>query len=53
MQVIEAASIVVGSLKSKLTTTQKELEEIQILLEEEKEAHKKTREELMKIKSTN
>ena len=51
--VIEAASIVVGSLKSKLTTTQKELEEIQILLEEEKEAHKKTREELMKIKSTN
>ncbi len=51
--VIEAASIVVGSLKSKLTTTQKELEEIQVLLEEEKEAHKKTREELMKIKSTN
>ena len=51
--VIEAASIVVGSLKSKLTTTQKELEEIQVLLEEEREAHKKTREELMKIKSTN
>ena len=51
--IIEAASVVVGSLKSKLTTTQKELEEIQILLEEEKEAHKKTREELMKIKSIN
>ena len=49
--VIEAASIVVGSLKSKLTTAQKELEQIQGLLEEEREAHKKTREELMKIKS--
>ena len=49
--VIEAASIVVGSLKSKLTTAQKELEQIQGLLEEEREAHKKTRQELMKIKS--
>ena len=49
--VIEAASIVVGSLKSKLTITQKELEQIQGLLEEEREAHKKTRQELMKIKS--
>ena len=49
--VIEAASIVVGSLKSKLTTSQKELEQIQGLLEEEREAHKKTRQELMKIKS--
>jgi chromosome segregation ATPase len=51
--IIEAASVVVGSLKSKLTTTQKELEKIQGLLEEEREAHKKTREELMKIKSIN
>ena len=50
--VIEAASIVVGSLKSKLSTTQKELEEIQGLLEEEREAHKKTRQELVKIKSS-
>ena len=50
--IIEAASVVVGSLKSKLTTTQKELEEIQGLLEEEREAHKKTRQELMKIKSS-
>ena len=50
--VIEAASIVVGSLKSKLTITQKELEQIQGLLEEEREAHKKTRQELMKIKSS-
>jgi predicted nucleic acid-binding Zn-ribbon protein len=41
--VIEAASIVVGSLKSKSTITQKELEQIQGLLEEEREAHKKTR----------
>jgi len=49
--IIEAASIVVGSLKSKLTTAQKELEQIQGLLEEEREAHKKTRQELMKIKS--
>ena len=48
--IIEAASVVVGSLKSKLTTTQKELEKIQELLEEEREAHKKTRQELMKIK---
>ena len=43
----------VGSLKSKLNTTQKELEQIQGLLEEERESHKKTREELMKIKSQN
>jgi len=50
--VIEAASIVVGSLKSKLNTTQKELEEIQGLLEEERESHKKTRQELIKIKAS-
>ena len=50
--IIEAASVVVGSLKSKLTTTQKKLEQIQGLLEEEREAHKKTRQELMKIKSS-
>ncbi|KRO30174.1 MAG: DNA repair protein [Nitrosopumilus sp. BACL13 MAG-121220-bin23] len=50
--VIEAASIVVGSLKSKLNTAQKELEEIQGLLEEEREAHKKTRQELIKIKAS-
>ena len=49
--IIEAASVVVGSLKSKLNITQKELEQIQRLLEEEREAHKKTRQELMKIKS--
>jgi len=50
--IIEAASVVVGSLKSKLNTTQKELEGIQRLLEEEREAHKKTRQELIKIKSS-
>jgi len=50
--IIEAASVVVGSLKSKLITTQKELEQIQGFLEEEREAHKKTRQELMKIKSS-
>ena len=50
--VIEAASIVVGSLKSKLSATQKELEEIQGLLEEERESHKKTRQELVKTKSS-
>jgi len=50
--IIEAASIVVGSLKSKLTITQKELEKMQEDLEEEREAHKKTRQELIKIKSS-
>ena len=48
--VIEAASIVVGSLKSKLNITQKELEAVQILLEKEREEHEKVKEELEKIK---
>ncbi len=50
--VIEAASIVVGSLKSKLNTTQKELETIQLQLEKEIEEHKKTRKELEKLKKS-
>jgi uncharacterized membrane-anchored protein YhcB (DUF1043 family) len=50
--VIEAASVVVGSLKSKLSTTQKELETIQLELEKEKENHKKTRKELEKLKKS-
>lgn len=50
--VIEAASVVVGSLKSKLSTTQKELESIQLQLEKEIEEHKKTRNELEKLKKT-
>jgi len=48
--VIEAASVVVGSLKSKFNTTQKELETIQLQLEKEVEEHKKTRKELEKLK---
>ncbi len=48
--VIEAASAVVGSLKSKLNTTQKELDAIQTLLEKEREEHKNTRKELEKLK---
>ncbi len=50
--VIEAASVVVGSLKSKLSTTQKELESIQLQLEKEIEEHKKTRNELEKLKKS-
>jgi chromosome segregation protein len=50
--VIEAASVVVGSLKSKLNMTQKELEEIQLLLEKEREEHEKTKKELIKLKES-
>ncbi|KEQ56223.1 hypothetical protein AAA799E16_01333 [Marine Group I thaumarchaeote SCGC AAA799-E16] len=49
--VIEAASAVVGSLKSKLSMTQKELEAIQLLLEKEREEHEETKKELNKLKS--
>ncbi|MBC8517018.1 MAG: DNA repair protein [Nitrosopumilus sp.] len=48
--VIEAASVVVGSLKSKLNTTQKELDAIQTLLEKEREEHENTRKELEELK---
>ena len=48
--VIEAASVVVGTLKSKLNMAQKELEALQLLLEEEREEHEKTRKELEKLK---
>lgn len=51
--VIEAASAVVGSLKSKLNMTQKELEAIQSLLEKEREEHEETKKELKKLKSEN
>jgi len=47
--VIEAASAVVGSLKSKLNMTQKELEVIQLLLEKEREEHEKTKQKLKKL----
>ena len=50
--IIEAASAVVGSLKSKLNTTLKELETIQSLLEKEREDHEKTKKDLEKLKST-
>ncbi len=48
--IIEAASVVVGSLKSKLSMTQKELETIQVLLEKEREGHEKTKQELKRFK---
>ena len=48
--VIEAASVVVGSIKSKLNMTQKELETVQTLLEKEREEHQKTRKELEELK---
>jgi predicted nucleic acid-binding Zn-ribbon protein len=50
--VIEAASAVVGSLKSKLNMTQKELESLQLLLEKEREEHEKTKKELKKLKES-
>jgi len=50
--IIEAASAVVGSLKSKLNMAQKELEAIQLLLEKEREEHKKTKQKLEKLKAS-
>lgn len=50
--IIEAASAVVGSLKSKLNMTQKELETIQGLLEKEREEHEVTKQELEKLKKS-
>jgi len=50
-EIIEAASVVVGSLKSKLNMAQKELEALQLLLEKEREEHEKTKKELIKLKA--
>ena len=50
--VIEAASVVVGSLKSKLNMTQKELEAVQQQLEKEREEHNITKQELKKLKDS-
>jgi len=50
--IIEAASVVVGSLKSKLNMAQKELEAIQLLLEKERNEHEKTKQKLEKLKSS-
>ena len=44
--IIEAASAVVGTLKSKLSRTQKELEAVQLLLEKEREEHETTKQKL-------
>ena len=48
--IIEAASVVVGSLKSKLSMAEKELETVQTLLEKERNEHIQTRNELEKLK---
>ncbi len=48
--IIEAASAVVGSLKSKLNMTQKELEAVQLLLEKEREEHEKLKIEIEKLR---
>jgi len=48
--IIEAASVVVGSLKSKLSMTEKELETVQLLLEKERKEHEETKKELDEIK---
>ena len=50
--IIEAASAVVGSLKSKLNITLKELETVQTLLEKEREEHEKTKKDLKNLKQT-
>jgi chromosome segregation ATPase len=49
--IIEAASAVVGSLKSKLNMAQKELEALQLLLEKEREEHEKVKLELERLKA--
>jgi chromosome segregation ATPase len=49
--IIEAASAVVGSLKSKLNMALKELETVQSLLEKEREGHEETKKELEKMKA--
>ena len=50
--IIEAASTVVSSLKSKLNMAQKELEAIQLLLEKERGEHEKTKQKLEKLKTS-
>jgi chromosome segregation ATPase len=48
--IIEAASVVVGSLKAKLSMAEKELETIQTLLEKERNEHAQTKHELERLK---
>lgn len=50
--VVEAASVVVASMKTKLSAAQKEVEVVKQLLEKERIAHQKTKEELDKIKDS-
>ena len=47
--IIEAASVVAASLKSKLTMAEKELEAVQLLLEKERNEHIQTKEKLEKL----
>ena len=47
--IIEAASVVAASLKSKLSMAEKELEAIQQLLEKERKEHLLTKERLEKL----
>ncbi|MDH3618829.1 MAG: DNA repair protein, partial [Nitrosopumilus sp.] len=49
--IIEAASVVAASLKSKLSMAQKELETVQQLLEKERKEHELTKEKLNKIQN--
>ncbi len=50
--VIEAASVVVGSLKSKLSLAEKEIETVQTLLEKERKEHNQTKNEFEKLKES-
>ena len=50
--VIEAASVVVGSLKSKLSMAEKEIEAVQALLEKERKDHIQTKNDLEKLKES-
>lgn len=50
-QIIEAASAVVASMKSKLSIAEKEVETVNILLKKERDEHQKTREKLEKLQS--
>lgn len=51
--IIEAASVVAASLKSKLNKTEKELEVIQQLLEKERKEHELTKKKLEKLLESN
>jgi cob(I)alamin adenosyltransferase len=50
--IIEAASAVAASLKSKLNKTEKELEAIQQLLEKERQEHEITKEKLEELQKS-